>query len=116
MNHIIVFAIIALVIYHIASQCPHNKEHMNEGTLNHVLPHLHNNFDPAQYLNCHKDIRSNAHGNTYCNDVPTYRKYKHNLFKSPYWQQTELKSFFYPPYSLDVQNTFAPDWTHIIDN
>jgi hypothetical protein len=112
---ILIFCIIFL--YLIQNQ---NKENFNEGTyyhINHNLrrhPKLEMNFDAPLYPLCTKSIRSNAVGERYCNDIPTYKRYATRLYDSDKWVGTLYPSYFYPPYSTSVEPNYShsPDWWH----
>jgi hypothetical protein len=77
-------------------------------------PYTLTNLESGLFPTCTKDIRSNAVGDRYCNDLPHHKKYTEILYKNPNFIQTKYPSYFYPPYSTRItpHHMFAPDWWH----
>jgi len=114
-----IIIIILLTIYILYQINDNNKEHLNEGTYhylkyNHPLERTRTNLDYRHRPLCKKDIRSNASGDRYCNDAPSFLKHDEHLYGSGYWVQTRHPSYFYPPYSTNLtpRHMYAPDWWH----
>ena len=111
---IILGSIIVILILYFMLNNKDQKEHLNEGTFYDLNPYVIDNLNSGLYPKCEKDIRSDARGNKYCNDLPSFKKYTSPLYKSPNWVQTKYPSYFYPPWSTSNKPhyMYSSDWWH----